>query len=184
MADAYLGEIRVFGGNYAPQDWLVCNGALLKISAYNALFSLIGTTYGGDGVNTFGIPDLRGRLAIGMGQGTNLTNRPLGSVTGAETVTIDASTMPTHTHTVKVSTATTANTSKPVSLQSYIGAVQGAEGQTAVGYLNKSTTGLLIKPMNQKTLTYAGGSEPHNNIMPCVAINYIICVNGLYPPQP
>src|SRR3954463_9270891 len=116
MAQPYIGEIRMFGGNFAPAGWAVCQGQLMPISENDALFNLIGTTYGGDGQSTFGLPDLRGRAPVHMGQGSGLSSYTIGQNGGSEFVTLTTQQMPTHNHLVQVITGTTANnTSKPAS---------------------------------------------------------------------
>jgi len=181
MADAYLGEIRAFAGLYAPQGWALCNGALMSISNYQALYSLIGTIYGGDGATTFALPDLRGRIAMGQGTGPGLTPRTIGDKTGgAETVVLAESNNPQHTHTVTVSTAgpsiQTPNTS------TYLGPVDSTIG-TGEGYLPGTIQGVTINhiPLGQSVIGTAGNSISHNNMMPYGVVTYIICLNGLYP---
>jgi len=104
MSEAFVGEIRLFGGNYSPVNWHKCDGSMLSVSNYQVLYSLLGTTYGGDGVNTFGLPDLRSRLPVGMGQGTNLTNRVIAQKFGEETVALASNQLPVHTHTLVATT--------------------------------------------------------------------------------
>jgi microcystin-dependent protein len=104
MANPFIGEIRMFGGNFAPRQWALCDGQLLSIAQYQALFSLLGTTYGGNGVSTFALPNLQGRLALGYGQGPGLSNYALGQTGGSETVTLTTSTMPGHNHSLLATT--------------------------------------------------------------------------------
>lgn len=187
MADAYIGEIRAFAGQYAPQNWALCNGSTIPINGNEALYSLIGTTYGGDGRTTFGLPDLRGRLAIGMGQGTGLTNRVIGSSGGTETVTVTEAQLPAHNHTMTVSTVTTNPESiNAPSSQTFLGAVgfSGTGVSSAVGYVAQSATGVEASPMNLATLSSFGNNAAHANMMPSAVISYIICLVGLYPVKP
>ena len=183
MADAYLGEIRAFAGNYAPQGWAICDGSEQQIQQYEALFSLIGVIYGGDGVKTFKLPDLRGRLAIGMGQGTGLTNRAIGSNGGTETETLTLAQIPNHNHTVTVSTVTNPASVNAPSENAFLGAIN-SNAAMPVGYSAAATTGVTPYAMNTATITKSGGSNLHNNIMPITVINYIICMSGFYPTRP
>jgi len=169
MSDQYLGEIRMFAGSYAPEGWAMCNGQLLSIAEYPELFSLIGTRYGGDGQTTFALPDLRGRLPVHMGTNRETgTDYPLGQKGGTETVTLVYDEFPMHTHFVNAhseagTTSSAANNywaAVPVNL--YAGtAANGMMGASAIG-----TT---------------GGNMPHNNVMPYLAVNFIIALQGLYP---
>lgn len=175
MADYYLGEIRIFAGNYAPTDWAVCDGSTLPISQNETLFSLLGTTWGGDGVNTFKLPDFRSRLAIGAGQGTNLTNRVLGQTGGTEQVTLTEANLPTHTHSFNASSsaADTQTVANNVAL-----------AKTASGVVNyiASTVTATTQNFNTNTISQAlGGGLSHENSMPATALNFIICTTGLYP---
>lgn len=183
MADAYLGEIRAFAGNYAPEGWALCDGSLQTIQQYTALFSLIGTIYGGDGVNTFRLPDLRGRTAIGMGQGTGLTNRAIGANGGTETEQLTLAQIPNHTHTMTVSTVTNPASVQAPNSTTYLGAIN-SNASTPVGYSAAATAGVTPYAMNTATITSSGGSGEHNNIMPITVINYIICMSGFYPVKP
>ena len=182
--DTILGEIRAFGGNFAPQNWLFCDGSLLSITSYQTLFALIGSTYGGNGSSNFALPDLRGRLAVGQGQGQNptLTQRIIGSHGGTEEVTLVPDNLPVHSHAVKVSTVTAGSIGKPAS-STYLGSLNTTTGQ-AVGYLPGATPSIVQKTLGVSTIQNSGGNQPHENIMPCLAINYIICVNGIFPQQP
>ena len=176
--EAYVGEIRMFAGNYAPQGWKFCNGELLNIASdYEVLFALIGTTYGGDGRTNFRLPDLRLRVPIGTGQAPRLTQRGMGQQIGSDTVTLQTSDVPSHGHTINASTAD-ASTPTPgpgVTL-----------AKTSVvfydtGARDASTKAALAAP----TISPAGNGQPtaHPNLMPTASMNYIICVNGLYPSQ-
>lgn len=174
--DPYTGEIRIFAGDYAPTDWHLCDGSALPVNTYQALFSLIGTYYGGDGVNTFNVPDLRGRLAISQGQGPGLSARPLGQQSGTELAALDASSMAAHTHALYTAGAT-ANT--PTAGPGVTFA--NTAGQNTM-YVNDGAAPAPSKVNPAATtIAVAGAGQPHANIMPCMAFNYIICLNGIYP---
>ena len=181
MSDPYLGEIRPFAGNYAPEGWQLCDGSLLSVSTYQALYSLIGTTYGGNGVTTFGIPDLRGRLPVGQGQGTNLTPRTVGQEGGTSTVQLTQAQMPVHTHNFQAASAV--GTTNVLSSG-------GVLAQTPTGvnrYVPPSavTSSTFIHEMASGAITSAlGGSGAHANVMPYLAIQFIIALVGVYPTRP
>src|SRR5436305_1214145 len=172
MAQPYVGEIRMFGGSFAPAGWAFCDGALLPISQNETLFNLIGTTYGGDGQDTFGLPDLQGRIPIHAGQGPGLTeNYQLGELAGVESVTLTAQQTPIHTHTLIGS--------------SDIGIDPGpnndilASSSILVPYVG-------IQPdaaMAGNAIGPAGGSRPHDNMMPYLCVTFIISLFGIYPQQ-
>lgn len=174
--DPYIGEIRIFAGTYAPLNWQLCDGTLLPIRNNEVLFSLIGTTYGGDGVNTFAIPDLRGRLAISLGQGPGLTTRVAGQSGGTEQATLDGSSMTAHTHTLNTAgvAATTPTTGQGVTFANTTGQI--------TMYMNAGATPAPTK-VNPfaGTVVNTGSGTPHENVMPCVALNYIISLVGIYP---
>lgn len=176
--DEYMGIIKLFAGTYAPQGWAFCNGQLLPIAQNQALFSLLNTQFGGDGRTTFGLPDLQGRVPVGAGQGAGLTPRPQGLKDGAESVTLNASQMPAHNHTVNgLSGGTESNTPKDNFLPEY-----SNTNIKFYGIKDKPTDTFL--PMNAQTVASAGGSQAHPNMPPFLAINYIICTQGLYPARP
>ena len=170
--DPFVGEIRLFAGNYAPENWALCDGSTLQIATYNALYALLGTTYGGDGVNNFKLPDLRGRLPLHQGAGPGLANYPIGSSGGSETVTLDANQLPAHSHGLVAVPAA------------------GGIGTPQNNLLAKATTTVYAAPQPGKTATLApttiasaGGNQPHDNLMPFCCINYIIALQGIYPTQ-
>lgn len=171
--DPYIGDIRIFAGNYAPKGWMLCNGALLDISNYSTLFTIIGTTYGGDGMSTFSLPDLRGRLPVGFGTGVGLTPRVIGQTFGSESVTLLTTQIPPHAHDLLANTAE-ATTSSPT------GNVFAAN-TTDVFYAELPSTGPQPQTMNVASVQSTGGTQPHDNIMPSTAMNYIICVEGIFP---
>jgi microcystin-dependent protein len=175
MGQPFVGEIRMFAGNFPPNGWQFCQGQLIAISENETLFNLIGTTYGGDGQSTFGLPDLASRIPIHMGQGPTITqNYQIGEKTGSETVTLTTPTMPQHTHSAL--TATTGQVSGAA------GAIL-ADAQTAqVGPRTYSTLAGNAN-MNANTISIQGGSQPHDNMQPYLAINYIISLFGVFPTQ-
>lgn len=183
MSDPYLGEIRMFGGNFAPVDWNFCDGSLLQINEYDALFSLLGTTYGGDGRTTFGLPDLRGRLPIGQGQGSGISLRVLGQSGGREEITLNEMQMPAHAHAANAFSTAGTQTSP----QGGICAVTvdtTTTPPTAVNQYIKPAE--IVSPfktgaMDPLAIVASGGSVPHNNMMPYLPLSFIICVNGIYP---
>lgn len=181
MADAYLGEIRAFGGNYAPEGWALCDGTILPISGNEALYSLLGNVYGGSSPNNFALPDLRGKVPISQGQGASLTARTVGQTGGSETVTLTTSQLPAHNHTFTVSTVTNpASVTTPTS-STFLGSLSSPTG-TVIGYISSTVSNVTPEPLNNAAVSIsAGGSQPHENRMNYVAITYIICLAGLYP---
>jgi microcystin-dependent protein len=177
MSEAFIGEIRLFGGTFAPVSWHFCDGTVLAIASNTPLFSLIGTTYGGNGQTTFALPDLRGRLPVCTGTGNGLPAVSLGQVWGSESVTVMTSQMPMHNHLVQASTTNPVSTNMPGTSVSF-----GALDQTLDFYVD-TTQGTpngqnLFSP---NAVSYQGGNLPHENRMPCQAINYIICLEGIFP---
>lgn len=172
MADQFLGEIRIFCGNFAPRGWAFCHGQLLPISQNTALFSLLGTYYGGDGKSTFGLPDLRGRFPMFWGQGPGLSDRWIGEAEGSGEVTLLPLEMPSHAHTLGASPAE-ADTNVPA------GALL-AVPQTAV---YGGGAGADPVPLSVQALGVAGGSLPHENRQPFLALNFIIAQQGIFPPR-
>lgn len=170
MSSPFMGEVRVFAGTFAPQQWSLCNGQLLPISQNDALFALLGTTYGGDGVNTFALPDARGRTPVGLGQGSGLANRVLGEKYGTETVTLVSGNLPAHTHAAMVSD-TTADQTAPAN--NLIG--------KARHYLPSTVTPINLGQLNPQAIGASGGSQPHENMMPFLCMSFIICLQGLFP---
>lgn len=175
MSNPFLGEIRMFGFGRTPVGWQACDGSLLSIAENEALFTLIGTTYGGDGQTTFAVPDLRGRLPIHQGQGPGLTNRIIGELSGTESVTLITSQMPAHTHTViATSAAATATAPGPTVMPGTV------SGDTMYA---TDITGLTGIPAAPQSVTNGGGSQPHENCMPTLTVQYCIAVAGIYPSQ-
>lgn len=175
--DEYIGIIKIFAGNFAPTGWRICDGSVLQISQYAALYSIIGTMYGGNGSTTFALPDLRGRAPIGCGQGTNLTNRILGTSGGSESVTLTAGQIPAHRHSMNVAD-TLANSLVPTN-NSMI-----AEGRSGLGVSLYKTNPTTTTQLLDSTIGYNSGGQSHENMMPYLPINYIICTEGLYPTRP
>lgn len=174
MGTPFIGEIRMFGFGRTPQGWQACDGSLLQISEYEPLYLLLGTTYGGNGTNTFGVPDLRGRLPIHQGQGPGLNNYVLGQRAGSQTVTLVDLQMPSHTHTAQ---ATTAAATAPAPAGLVPGAVNGA-----LFYVSDNT-GATALAMSGQSTSYAGGSQPHDNVMPTLTVQYCIATTGIFPQQ-
>ena len=162
----FVGEIRAFGFNFAPNGWALCNGQLMAISQNTALFSLLGTTYGGDGKSTFALPDLRGRAPIHRGQGTGLSNRNQGETGGSEIVTLLESQLPSHTH--QVAASTLVKTKNP---GGSVHASGGAYGTTP----NTAMHPGMVQP--------AGGGQPHENMSPFLTVNWCIALQGIFPPR-
>jgi microcystin-dependent protein len=172
--DPYLGEIFLFGGNFAPQGWAFCNGQLLAIAQNDALFALLGTTYGGDGQVSFALPDLRSRAPIHMGAALH-GNFTLGEVGGVETVTLTVGQLPSHTHAAKASPG--GNVQSPAN--AYWST--DASGNTAA--YNNTSPADPDTTMAPGAITPAGGNQPHHNVKPFTCVSYIICLSGLFPPQ-
>ncbi|HEY9133082.1 MAG TPA: tail fiber protein [Dyella sp.] len=173
--DPFLGEIRLFPYSFAPVGWADCNGALLPISEYDALFALVGTTYGGDGVNTFALPDMRGRVPIHQGTVPGMSTYVLGQLSGSESVTLLSSNMPSHTHTL-YATTTLADTGTP-SATVELGSLSGNTMYTSS--IQNVNPGALSPSMIGPT----GGSQPHENRMPTLVLRYCICTSGVFPPN-
>jgi Microcystin-dependent protein len=172
MADPFVAEIRIFPFNFAPKGWAFCDGQLLPLSQNTALFSLLGTTYGGNGTSNFALPNMQGNAAMHPGQGPGLSLHDLGEIGGSETVTLLQTEIPAHSHSLMLST-NTANTSNPSN------AVFAASPQKNASVYTSSTA-------NQKDgeyLTQAGGSQPHNNMQPYLTLSFCIALQGVYPPR-
>lgn len=169
MTEPYIGELRCFGFNYAPQGWALCQGQLLPIAQNTALFSLLGTMYGGNGQTSFGLPDLRGRTPLGFGQGPGLSPRDQGEIGGEEAVTLTAQQVAPHTHPAMGGTDATA--------KSPAGAVPGF---TAGG---SSYTATPSVAMNAGMIGPNSGGQPHDNMQPYQVLNWCIALQGIYPPR-
>lgn len=175
-----MANITLFAGDFAPRNWAFCNGALLAISTNQALFSLLGTTYGGNGIQTFGLPDLRGRAALGTGNGPGLTPVTLGAVSGTETNTMTLAQLPAHNHIVMATANLPVNNTADPDSDSPEGAVYGKAPQNI--YNSAVSSGTFMGGTNaQGTIGVMGNNQPINNMMPCLTLNYVICIAGIYP---
>lgn len=174
--EPFIGQVMLFGFNFAPYGWAICDGSLMQISEYDTLFSLIGTTYGGDGITTFGLPDLRGRVPIHMGQGPGMTARTLGEMGGAEQVTLTTGQMPAHGHVILAAGALNGPSGSP-SANVTFGATSGAAAAPAIFAASGGQATAMLAP----SITTTGGNRPHDNIMPTLVANYCIALDGIYP---
>ena len=174
MADPFVAEIRIYPFNFAPKGWAFCDGQLLPLSQNTALFSLLGTTYGGNGKSNFALPDLQGRGAMQPGQGPGLSLHDLGETGGSDTVSLLESEIPAHSHALQ-SQAATANRTNPVG--NSIARVAGA-----TPYASAAGNPPLV-PMSDQALAPAGGDQPHNNMMPYLTFNFCIALQGVFPPR-
>lgn len=169
--EPFLGEIAMVAFNFAPKNWAFCNGFILPIASNTALFQLLGTTYGGNGSTTFALPDLRGRVPIHFGQGAGLSARVMGERSGQENVTLTVAQMPSHTHTAHADAGT------------------GVSDQPNGRYLARNAASIPMfgntpgASLGAAALDNTGGSQPHSNMQPFLAINFIICIAGIYPSQ-
>lgn len=171
MADPFVAEIRIFPFNFAPKGWAFCDGQLLPLSQNTALFSLLGTTYGGDGKSTFALPDLQGRAPMHPGQGPGLSLHDLGETGGSETVTLLESEMPAHSHGVNAS------------LSDAIERIPtGQLFATGIAIGQYAAPGALVQ-LNPNATTPAGGDQPHNNMQPYLTFNFNIALQGVFPPR-
>jgi microcystin-dependent protein len=171
MANPFIAEIRIFAGNFAPNGWAFCNGQLFPISQNTALFSLLGTTYGGNGTTNFALPDLRGCSPMHQGQGPGLTNRTLGEQGGEETVTLNVGQLPAHSHPLTASTGASTNTPTNSVLGQSAAKIYGPPGNLV------PMAGVAVLP------TPTGNSLPHDNRQPYLALNFIIALQGIFPPR-
>jgi microcystin-dependent protein len=169
MADPFVAEIRIFPFNFAPTGWAFCDGQLLPLSQNTALFSLLGTTYGGNGKSNFALPDLQGNAAMHPGQGPGLSLHDLGEMGGSQTVTLLESEIPIHTHTASASLADATN-------QSPVG--EHLAGGVGIGHF--AAPGPLV-PLSPNALAPAGGDQPHNNMQPYLTLNFCIALQGVFP---
>jgi microcystin-dependent protein len=171
MADPFVAEIRPFGFNFAPKGWAQCNGQLLPISQNTALFSLLGTFYGGDGKSTFALPNLQGSAPMNQGQSGGTSQRFLGEMSGSETVTLLQSEMPVHPHSLNA-VESTATERQPPNQMFAVG--------EAMSFYSSQPAGAT---MNPNMLAPAGGSLPHNNMQPYLVLNFCIAMQGVFPPR-
>jgi microcystin-dependent protein len=175
MSDQFVAEIRIFPFNFAPKGWAFCNGQLLPISQNTALFSLLGTTYGGDGKSNFALPNMQSNTPMQQGQGPGLSLRDLGEVGGEQAVTLLQTEMPAHSHTAIA--ATGGGQGSPVSNAWASGLKTGPSLYSPPGANNKNVA------MNPLALNIAGGNLPHNNMMPYLTLNFCIALQGIFPPR-
>lgn len=175
MVDCYVGEIRLFAGTRAPENWLLCDGGLVSISDNPTLFALLGTLYGGDGVTTFGVPDLRGRVPIGQGQGPGLTQRVIAQAGGVEAVTLLEANLPAHTHLIQTSggAATTATPGSTVTLAS--------TSSSYAQYHSGTVASAQQQELSVQCINSNGAGLAHENVMPSMAVTYIIAKYGVFP---
>lgn len=190
-----IGEIRGFAGNFAPKNWAFCQGQIINIASNTALFSILGTTYGGNGTTTFGLPNLAGRVAIGAGQGPGLPNVTLGQTAGSIGVTLNSTQMPMHTHmaiqsgvatTMASSGDATLATAAPGSVLATPGTLSGRTFTATLGYnANQPDITLASGAVNTSGMSYVnspmGGNQPHENRQPYLGMNYVICMYGIFP---
>ena len=188
MADPFIGQVEIFGGNFAPRGWAFCAGQLLSISSNTALFSLLGTIYGGDGRTTFGLPDLRGRAPVGAGHGPGLTSRQLGQKAGAESVTLDTARMATHNHVVSVSVdelgAQTGNANQHEASSTAVMATPTVQGNPGLDIYSTQPPDTDIEGAEVSgnlVVADTGGGGSHTNVQPLLAMNYIIALVGVFP---
>lgn len=172
--DPFIAEIRVFGFNFAPKGWAECDGQLLPISQNTALFSLLGTNFGGDGKSTFGLPNFQGSAAIGKGEGSGLSPYFVGEEGGAPYVTLLQSEIPTHTHQARA-------TKEPAEVQAP--APDRALARSTPGNAYQSNTSSSLVPMNFQSTSISGSSLPHNNMPPAMPLVFCIALQGVYPPR-
>lgn len=168
MGTPFIGEIRIFAGNFAPAGWAFCDGSILSIAENDTLFNLIGTTYGGDGQTTFALPDLRGRLPMHMGSGAGLSTRVIGEMGGVESVTLTAQQMPSHSH-VPLAVSGSGNQATP------------QNGVWAGSASSRYSTSAPNLAMNASLVNLCGSGQPHENMMPYLTLSFIIALSGIYP---
>lgn len=180
--EPFIGEIRLFGGNFAPRGWLFCDGKLLRIHEYHALFNLLDTTYGGDGQVNFALPDLRGRAPVHPGQGVGLSHRERGQVAGVETVTITQQQLPAHSHSLQAVAAAADQFSPDGNFHAIT--VDKDSQNPSNSYNDGTAQGVALVSLSSKAISPTGGNKPIHTLSPCLAINYIIAIEGIYPSRP
>lgn len=183
--EGYIATIMMFAGNFAPRGWAFCNGQLMSIAQNTALFSLIGTTYGGDGTTTFALPNMQGRLPMHWGTGAGLTPRVIGEIAGEESVTLLVGEMPAHVHVespLPNGASSTADTTSPIG--NFPAPIPDPTDRgaslTAFSTTSNGVTGTVMSPMGTST-GVTGGSQPHDNMPPYLCVSFIICVEGIFP---
>ena len=175
MSDPFVAEIRMFPFNFAPKGWAFCDGQLMPLSQNTALFSLLGTFYGGDGKSTFALPNLQGSAPMQSGQGQGLSQRFLGEQSGSETITLLLSEIPLHTHNI-MAAGSLANLNQPGPTR--------VLARSSGGTVYQAVTNQSIVQMAPQELSPAGGSLPHNNMQPYLTVNFCIALQGVFPPRP
>ncbi|TPK71836.1 phage tail protein [Mesorhizobium sp. B2-4-15] len=175
MADPFVAEIRIFPFNFPPKGWAFCDGQLLPLSQNTALFSLLGTTYGGDGKSNFALPDMQGNAPMHPGQGIGLSLHYLGETGGSDTVSLLQSEIPSHSHFMRAHNGDPADIQTPTPATSF--------AQSAQGNAYQATTNANMVAMADQALTSAGADQPHNNLMPYLTLNFCIALQGVYPPR-
>ncbi len=179
MSNCFLGQISMFGGNFAPRNWALCNGQLMSIAQNSALFSLLGTTYGGDGITTFALPNLQSRLPADWGQGPGLSNYQLGQTGGAQSVTLTVQTMPAHIHMLGATTA--AGTAMAIGNTVVPAAASGNDNPLFYVANVEGKPNVIPVPLDPGACGPAGGSQPHSNLMPSLCITFMIALSGIFP---
>jgi len=179
MADPFVAEIRIFPLNFAPKGWAFCDGQLLPLSQNTALFSLLGTTYGGNGKSNFALPNMQGNAPMQPGQGPGLSLHDLGETGGSDTVSLLESEMPSHNHALQAAD-TDANVASPAGS---VLAKGNYNFQGVGGVASTYTTNAPDKTMNQLAVAPSGGDQPHNNLMPYLTLNFCIALQGVFPPR-
>lgn len=174
MTSPFLAEIRIFPFNFAPVGWAFCNGQILPLSQNTALFSLLGTTYGGDGKSNFALPDLQGNAPMFYGQGPGLSLHDIGETGGSDTVTLLESEIPSHPHPLQAS-AHNADLNNPAPTNSL--------ARSTPGLIYKTPAGVTTSQLADQVVAPAGGDQPHNNLMPYLTLNFCIALQGVYPPR-
>jgi microcystin-dependent protein len=176
MSDQFLAEIRIFPFNFPPTGWAFCDGQIMPISQNTALFSLLGTTYGGDGKSTFGLPDMQGNAPMQPGQGQGQSLRDLGEQGGVESITLLVSEIPVHTHIMTAHNGDQADAQNP--------SATTVLAQSANGFAYQSNTSQNLTQLNFSALSPAGGGLPHNNMQPYLTLNFCIALQGIFPARP
>lgn len=178
MSEPFIGEIIGFGGNFAPRNWATCSGQLVAIQQNSALFSILGTTFGGNGTTTFGLPDLRGRTALGSGPGPGLTPRVLGEMSGSENVTLTVNEMPMHGHALNATSAAATGSLATGNILAKANGTDSVGGDSIVQIYGPAPVNTTMSPTSIGT---AGGNQAHQNMQPYLVITYLVCMFGVFP---
>lgn len=178
--EGYLAEIRMFAGNFAPRGWMFCQGQTLSIAQWTAVFALVGTTYGGNGQTTFGLPDFRGRVGVGTGTGPGLPPINLGQMAGSNTVTLTAAQMPSHSHTVS-GNASMACKAGAGNSDSPVGNIPASSASDEIYSAPAGGNGTMAPVSFSGSTSIAGGSQPFSVMQPYLGMNFIFCVEGIFP---